>query len=80
MREPQWDIRREGRRFGREESDQRWALIPEKFEEVDGKLFTSDRDRLHVLGMLLENVGMDRAVRLGDLARWREAIAAAGKS
>jgi hypothetical protein len=29
--------------------------------------------------MLLENVGVDAAVRLGDLNRWKEAITAAEK-
>jgi hypothetical protein len=28
-----------------------------------------------MLAMLLENVGLDQAVRLGDPARWREAVA-----
>ena len=42
----------------------------------DGTLFCSDEDRLYVLKLLLENVGADQAVRLGDPSVWREAIAA----
>lgn len=40
-----WDIRREGRRWRAEEARERFALTPEKFAMVDGKLFWSDRDR-----------------------------------
>ena len=29
-----------------------------------------------ILGMLLENMGMDAVVRVGDMGRWKEAIAA----
>ena len=41
-----------------------------------GKLFWSDEERLLLLGLLLENVGADAAVRIGDPAVWREAVAA----
>jgi len=34
-----------------------------------------DQERLLMLGLLLENVGVDAAVRLGDPAVWRAAIA-----
>ena len=60
------DIRREGRRWSHEESDQRCYQAPEKIEYVDG-IFASDRQRLIVLGMLLENLGIDRAIRYGKL-------------
>jgi hypothetical protein len=40
-----------------------------------GKLFWSDEDRLTVLALLLENVGVDKAVRIGDPDVWREAVA-----
>ncbi len=69
-----WDIRLEGRAWG-EEARQRFELTPEKFEMYKGKLFWSDEDRLNLLGLLLENVGAARAVRLGDPAVWRKAIA-----
>ena len=49
--------------------------MPEKLEMVRGMLFAADEDRLTVLALLLENVGVDRAVRLGDAAVWRAAVA-----
>src|SRR5271157_4470214 len=66
MKPIDWDIRREGRRWSHEESDQRCYQAPEKIEYVDG-IFASDRQRLIVLGMLLENLGIDRAIRYGKL-------------
>jgi len=72
-----WDIRREGRAWSREEYRPRAdALLELKFEVSDGQLFWDEETRLLVLAMLLENVGIDAAVRLGDPARWREAVAA----
>ncbi|AUX22431.1 uncharacterized protein SOCEGT47_029340 [Sorangium cellulosum] len=73
-----WDIHREGRRWTAEEFHARTErLIDLKLEVSRGKLFWDDETRLLLLGMLLENVGLDAAVRLGDLSRWKEAIAAA---
>jgi hypothetical protein len=37
-------------------------------------MFWTDEQRLNMLGLLLENVGMDAAVRLGDPALWKRAI------
>jgi len=70
-----YDIRREGRSWSREEWEARREPGPEKFELVEGRLFWCEEDRLAILAMLLENVGVDRAVRLGDPAVWREAVA-----
>ena len=42
---------------------------------IDGKLFWSDEERLLLLGLLLENLGADAAVRLGDPQVWRTAVA-----
>jgi hypothetical protein len=39
-----------------------------------GKLFWDDSQRLTLLALLLENVGVDQAVRLGDPDVWRAAI------
>ena len=74
MSDQSWDIRREGRAW-RDEFWSRYEQAPEKIEVVDGKLFTSDEERLTMLALLLENVGADAAVRLGDPAVWRRAIA-----
>jgi hypothetical protein len=73
MKAPDWDIRREGRRWSHEEFDQRTQQAPDKIEYVDG-IFASDRERLNVLGMLLENLGIDRVVRFGRLEDWKAAI------
>jgi len=73
MRAPDWDIRREGRRWSHEEFDQRIYQAPEKIEFVDG-IFASEQERLNVLGMLLENLGIDRAIRFGKLENWKAAI------
>ena len=72
-----WDIRREGRAWSGEELRERRELMPEKLEVVEGRLLWDDEERLALLAMLLENVGIDRAVRLGDGDRWRAAISVA---
>lgn len=69
-----WDIRRTGRAWG-DEAGGRYQLTPEKFEMYKGKLFWSDEERLLLLGLLLENLGADAAVRLGDQRVWRAAVA-----
>lgn len=71
----EWDIRREGRAW-EDEADDRWNLTPEKFEMWEGKLFWSDHQRLLLLGLLLENVGADAAVRLGNPQVWKDAVRA----
>jgi len=70
-----WDIRREGRAWSPDEWDARRELTPEKIEMSRGMLFYSDDYRLAMLALLLENLGADRAVRLGDPQIWREAVA-----
>ncbi len=70
-----WDIRREGRSWEGDEAWERYQLTPEKTEMTDGKLYWDDEERLTMLGLLLENVGIDKAIRLGDPQLWREAIA-----
>lgn len=72
------DIRHEGRRWSGDEALQRFARAPEKIEMVEGKLFWDDDERLAMLGLLLENVGAQAAVRLGDPAVWRQAVARLG--
>ena len=70
-----WDIRREGRSWTADEALERFERTPEKIEMLDGKLFWDDEQRLAMLGLLLENLGADVAVRLGNPAVWREATA-----
>src|SRR4051812_13697139 len=74
IKTPVWDIRREGRRWTPEEFDERVEQAPEKIEFVGG-IFASERERLIVLGMLMENLGIDKVVRLGRLEDWKAAIA-----
>jgi hypothetical protein len=75
MSEIIWDIRREGHAWGIKEVRERYYSAPEKIELIEGKLFWSEEDRIRMLGLLLENVGVDKAIRLGDAQVWREAIA-----
>jgi hypothetical protein len=79
MTMPKWDIRNEGRSWRGDEAWDRYQLTPEKIEMIDGKILWSDEDREMLLGLLLENLGADRAVRLGDPAVWRAAVAKLGK-
>lgn len=73
MNKSDWDIRREARQWTREEWDRRIYQAPEKIEFAGG-IFDNDRERMTVLAMLLENLGIDRAVRLGNPADWKAAI------
>ncbi|HEX9918167.1 MAG TPA: hypothetical protein VGA87_03315 [Pyrinomonadaceae bacterium] len=70
----EWNIRREGRVWTGEEFEKRAYQAPEKIEFVAG-IFTNEEERLTVLAMLLENLGIDRAVRLGNPADWKAAVA-----
>ena len=74
MRPHEWRIERAGRAWGPNETRARWQLTPEKFEMSEGGLL-DDEQRTTLLGLLLKNVGADAAVRLGDPAVWRAAIA-----
>jgi hypothetical protein len=66
-----YDIRRDGHAItGRAD---RLMTVP-RVEMTDGKLFNSDADRLHVLALLLESVGIDAAIRLGPPELWRQAV------
>ena len=76
---PEWDIRNEGRAWGKDEAWARFVLKPEKIEMVKGKLLSTKEDRETLLALLLENVGADRAVQLGDPDVWRAAVAKLGR-
>jgi hypothetical protein len=75
MQHVDWDIRREGRAWEGDEAWERWQLTPEKFEMWEGRMFFDDEERLLLLGLLLENVGVDAALRLGDPKVWLAAVA-----
>ena len=76
MKDSDWEIRRDGRAWRAGEAHERYELTPEKLEMVEGKLLWDDEERIRLLGLLLENVGADRAVRLGSPEVWRDALAA----
>jgi hypothetical protein len=69
-----WDIRAKGRAWTKDEGFKRFELTPEKFEMSGGKLFWDHKSRLTLLALLLENVGADAAVRLGNPDVWRDAV------
>ena len=71
-----FDVRREGRRYEGDEFNKTYFSIPEKMEACDGQIYCTDDDRLKVLGALLECMGADAAVGIGDPAVWRAAVAA----
>ena len=70
----EWNIQREGRVWSHEEFDRRIYQAPEKIEYTGG-IFTYEEERLTVLAKLLENLGIDKAVQLGNLQDWKAAIA-----
>jgi hypothetical protein len=70
-----FNIQRHGRKWSRTEIEKKYhQLCPEKIEMIQGKMFWTDEDRLNMLALLLENVGMDAAVGLGNPALWKQAI------
>jgi hypothetical protein len=74
-----WQIERQHRAWTPEEFRARYEFLPEKFEVFDGKLLLGINDRINLLALLLENVGLDAAVRLGRLETWQQALADAGR-
>ena len=63
-----WKISREGHAWTPEEAVHRQNLLPEptKIEMHQGKLFWNDEERLLVVAMLLENLGIDKIIPLFD--------------
>ncbi len=74
--EQDWDIRREGHAWQGDEVWRKYYRAPEKIELVGGMVFGTAEMRLAMLGLLLENLGADVAVRFGDPRVWREVVAA----
>ena len=67
-------MRPEGRAWG-PEGLSRYYMVPERIELIDGKLFWSEEERLTMFAHLLENVGANQAVRIGNPGVWRAAVA-----
>lgn len=74
MVDVKWDIRRDGRSWVAGEALPRYDLTPEKIEMVRGKLFNNDEERIVMLGLLLENLGADALVKLGNPQVCRDAV------
>jgi hypothetical protein len=70
----EWDIRREGWEWRGEVFEDRIYKAPEKIE-FRGGIFMDEADRLTVLAMLLENLGIDKVIRLGKPEDWKAAVA-----
>jgi hypothetical protein len=71
----EFNIQRHGRKWSRAEVEEKYhTQCPEKIELIEGKMFWDDEQRLNMLALLLENIGMDAAVRLGDPTLWKQAI------
>lgn len=71
-----WDIQRESRAWNKTEIEIKYnrCLQEIKEEMTDGKLYWCDATRMVMLGLLLENLGIDKAIRLGDLELWEQAL------
>ena len=69
-----WDIALGGRPWTTVELSARIDLIPERIEVIGGKMLRLDAERLTLLAMLLENVGMLAAVQLGSAGMWKLAV------
>ena len=67
-------MRPEGRAWG-PEGLSRYYMVPERIELIDGKLFWSEEERLTMFAHLLENVGVNQAVRIRNPGVWRAAVA-----
>jgi hypothetical protein len=70
----QWDIRRGPRRWNGDEVNKRLELTPDHFEVIDGEMLCSEEHRVNLLGVVLEQVGIDAALRLAPKELWREAL------
>ncbi len=74
--EVNWRIELQGRAWESGEARARHDLTVEmKLEMRRGKLFFSDDERLLLAGLLIENVGAEAIVKLGDASVWKAAIA-----
>ena len=74
---PRFAIHRYGRAWVPEEARERMRRLGDcKIEVCDGRLFVDEFQRRMVLGMLLENVGLDAAIELAGPGLWRQALSA----
>ena len=57
-----WNIQRRGRAWAGDEARERWAMTPEKFELIDGKLFFEDEERVQLLDCAFAVAAADGAI------------------
>jgi hypothetical protein len=70
-----WRFEREGRSWQSEEAFKKYELTPGKIEMIHGKIFWSEEERVNMLGLMLENIGIDKMLGLfDDLSLLKEAI------
>ena len=74
---PKFDIGRAGRVWkGSEVADRLSRLGECQIEVIDGQLFGNEYQRRMLLGMLLENTGLDVVIGLAEPNLWQQALAA----
>ena len=74
---PRFAIHRYGRAWVPEEARERLRRLGDcRLEVHNGRLFVDEHQRRLVLGMLLENVGLDAAIELAGPGLWRQALSA----
>ena len=74
---PRFAIHRHGRAWVPEEARERLRRLGAcRLEVHDGRLFVDEFQRRIVLGMLLENVGLEAAIELAGPGLWRQALSA----
>jgi hypothetical protein len=72
---PRFDIRLRGRAWhGSELSDRIRRLGDCKIEVLEGRLLGDEFQRRMLLGLILENVGLEAAVSLADPRIWDQAL------
>jgi hypothetical protein len=76
MTELHWKIGREGRVWSKAEAIAKLDVLPGKLDMILGKLCLDEAQRLVLLAALLENIGLDMAVRLADAELWSQAVTA----
>lgn len=75
MRYTDFKIDNEGQRWTADRFIEWRDGLPEKWELLAGRISGGDEEELlHMLAGLLEHIGADRAVQLGDPAVWRRAV------
>jgi hypothetical protein len=74
---PRFAIHQQGRAWTAEEVQERLRRLGAcRLEVHSGRLFVDEFQRRMLLGMLLENVGLDAALELAGPGLWRQALSA----